>query len=152
MKYWLVAAGFVAVSGLNFPAHAARKPGLSVEYVCPASIETAQSLAPSKTDGWTGMLDTLNGNQNLETIGIYDGNPKEGVALVSDNEGSEQDPFWTRKTGEGFWIACFYRQTTIRLVRPVDPKLTKCTLLYKPYPGLKNKVVDKVVCTAPAKV
>ena len=135
MKTWHLVATILLLSNLAFP----------LEIRCPENIETKQTLSKAQ-DGWDAVVDTLNGRQNLETMELYDGPFEEGAALVPDNESSKKDPYWTNHTLKGFWVACFYSQSTVRLTKQIPGSVKKCTLRYKPFPGLRKKILDILVC------
>lgn len=97
----------------------------------PPSIDTQQSLV-APVEGFEPLVDTLNGAQTLESVVIYDGHPQEGASLVPDNVHDKKDPYWTRHPGtESFWMGCFYRQSTVRLIRELPKTAKKCTLKFK---------------------
>jgi hypothetical protein len=114
----------------------------AIDIHCPEEIKTIQSIVKLKE--WDQMLDTLNSKQCLIQMSIYDGNPREGASLVPDNEGSKQDPYWTfsGKGERAYWIACFYSQSVIRLIKEIPRKIKKCTLRFKDNP----KRVDFLSC------
>lgn len=117
----------------------------ALEYKCPESIATTQSISKTPS-GWATMIDTINGQQVFDSLQVFSGNPSEGASLVPDNEGSKKDPYWTNHTTNGFWLACFYRQSIIRLTQEIPKSVKKCTLSYKTNHGTRQKVADKLVC------
>ncbi len=123
----------------------------AVEYRCPDTIKTIQSLPGKLSNGWTWFADTINNKQFLEAIQIYYGHPKDGASLVPDNgnnEDVEEGPYWTFPPSikhEKYWIACSYSQNIIRLAREIPTKLKKCIVKYKKDKS-KLKFVDRLIC------
>ena len=116
------------------------------DYKCPGSIQTNQSLTEPLGEGWDSFDDKMNGQKNFNSIQVYDGHPSEGASLIPDNENSKKDPYWTNQTVKGLWFACFYNQTSVRIVKNIPKEVKRCTLKYQPKQRKVNKVVDKLVC------
>ncbi len=117
-----------------------------LEIKCPNSIQTTQSLADPLPAGWDSFDDKLNGQKYFESIQVYDGHPNEGASLVPDNEYSKKDAYWTNQTLKGLWMACFYRQTTIRLVKSIPKNIKRCTYKDQAHHKKENNSFDKLIC------
>jgi len=107
-----------------------------VVFKCPYEVSTTQSLKGAVPSEWEPLLDTLNGNQLIERISVYDGHPKEGADLIPDNVGKnggkKEDSYWSFTPGRTYWLACFYSQNVIRLVQKIPSDVKKCTLKIHP--------------------
>ncbi len=117
-----------------------------LEIKCPSSIQTTQSISESLSDGWDSFDDKLNGQKNFDYIQVFDGHPSEGASLVPDNENSKKDPYWTNQTLKGFWVACYYRQSTVRLVKSIPKNVKRCTYKSKTRQKKETKTFDKLIC------
>ncbi len=121
---------------------------MAAEYRCLNSIETQQTLSAKLINqlnaDWEAMPDAINAHQSLENIQVYDGHPREGAALVPDNEDSREEPFWTfpKDQKRRIWIACIYSQSIVRLVKQLPEAVKKCTLKYRG----KSKQIDRILC------
>lgn len=123
-------------------------PLLAEEFRCPDKIETKQALTGEGIQGWQAVDDTVNGQKNMESMHVYDGNPNNvGASLAPDNKGSKNDPYWTRSLKKELWVSCSYHQTSIHLAQPIPKDLKKCTLKFKKSPGYAvKKIADRLVC------
>ena len=101
---------------------------------CPKQIETEQKLNTQLADQWQSMNDTFNNRQLLEMIQVFSGHPKDGASLIPDNTNTH-DAVWTfNNEKESLWIACFYQQSTVRLIHKLPNNVKKCFLNKKKNP------------------
>jgi hypothetical protein len=115
-------------------------PVFAAEYRCPESIESIQTI-PKVPQGWQTYNDPWNGSQKFENVLMFDGHPNDNASLVPDTETKPyQDSTWTNHTAKGFWLACYYNQSTVRLIQAIPKSVKKCTLKFK------GKKIDYLSC------
>jgi hypothetical protein len=100
-------------------------PASAEEFICAHKIETTQSLKAAP-QGWSACRDP--NDQIFESITLFDGEPAEGNVLAPASADSSPATSWTftPKKGRVVWMQCNYRQTAMRLSRPLPEKITKC--------------------------
>jgi hypothetical protein len=100
-------------------------PASAEEFICAHKIETTQELKAAPK-GWSACRDP--NDQIFESITLFDGEPAGGNVIAP--AGTDESPVtrWAFRPGKGHvvWMQCNYRQTAMRLSRPLPEKITKC--------------------------
>jgi hypothetical protein len=104
------------------------------DFACPQNIVVRQELVSPQAD-WKVLQDDL--PHQLKAVDIYDGDPKELVALVPDSLSEREGRLvyrWMlpRQEDRPYWIACSYSDTSIKLAKALGPEITVCEVTCNP--------------------
>jgi hypothetical protein len=109
-----------------------------VEFDCPESIQTRQSLV-GKMKAWEagpgGSGKQGISQHYLEGVQFSNGPPGERVFLAPDNEHESSDAKrwtarWPMQAGDKLWLTCRYRQTTVTVTRQLPSGFRRCLVKY----------------------
>jgi hypothetical protein len=95
------------------------------EFVCAHKIETTQKLKAAP-EGWSACRDP--NDQIFESITLFEDEPKAGASIGPTEEAGGM-MIWSfkEKKEHTIWMQCNYRQTAMRLSRPLPKTITKCS-------------------------
>ena len=94
------------------------------DFICPAQIFSQENL--QKITGWKATLNSINGAKTFSSLGVFDGDPEQGIELTPDNQGKVGRSFWTNTSKQGFWLACYYHNSSIIMVKEIGKTFKKC--------------------------
>lgn len=101
---------------------------LAEEFVCPPQVMTtpATLMEPLESGSpWTPYMDESGGIMIVSGMTILNGLPEDGGQPVPPQAAGE----WNLANHSGaLWIQCDYSGTGLRLVRPIQSGMSRCTM------------------------
>jgi hypothetical protein len=116
--------------------------GSEVEIVCPAEVQVEQK-ATVVPEGWEpAVVPTRHLLANAE---FSDGHPRDRAILRPSKDSRKVARYdFQAASDQGTWLACVYRQTTLKLARKLPANVTTCVVEYT---GSDAKPIARIRCT-----
>jgi hypothetical protein len=110
---------------------------------CPAQIQVSEQTDMSGTHEWLSFDSSPHGVHHFYAVAFSEGPPSERVyfnpreVAATATRKVEYYEFGNQLTGD-LWISCMYRDSSLVVIKKIDPKPVSCRITYDLETGLRS--------------